>query len=173
MKQYSLYLWKLNVPETIIFVLVMVYLLLFGSCKIYCPEIVPVSEKDSSYTETVWNTVTLRDIIQDSAAIKLWLACRDGKVILVDKDVTQGNSIKIKDTLVGNYLITKCNIDSNEVVKSFLIAHPIIHTIKEKTNNIILPPTNILTSWQWFQIWSGRILGLIVLGFVIFKLIKK
>jgi hypothetical protein len=38
---------------------------------------------------------------------------------------------------------------------------------KEKTIEL---KTNELTSWQWFQVWLGRLLGLLLIIFIIIKI---
>lgn len=168
-KNNILFLTKADLYASIIFVFVMVYLLLFGSCKT-CP---PIAVQSDTVTIAIvkhhYDTTLVTQ--KDSSWFYELLECVNGKVIEVEKsDVNNGKSTILTHTLDNNVLAIKCVCDTHKIRFGYVSQDSI------KTEKIIQTKTvtvNVLTGWQYAQMRIGDILGLLVLGFIAFKLIKK
>jgi hypothetical protein len=105
--------------------------------------------------------------LKDSSTAQLLMACDSiGNIYLKEiiklkagKYVTP--SVIFKDKI----LYVNCNIDSGAIVlhykDKFLKTYQTI-------NKTVVTKENYLTSWQWFQVWWGRIMGLLLLCLAIY-----
>jgi hypothetical protein len=131
----------------------------------------PVVLNDSTST-TVNNTNSIQDIpgTPDSSYITLQLKCDSiGNVYISKITQLQGDILKQSVQLRDNEL--KLNAKSQVRVKKEIIRKDSIITVS--TEKPVPYPvetiTNRLTSWQSFQIWTGRI---VLIGLAIFLIIK-
>lgn len=144
-------------------------ILLFTSCGIFkkCPQSVLLSVVDSSYTETIYNTkIDTFKIPQDSAFYYALLECINGNVVERNIRNENGKHSQVTVAIKDGTLVAKCVVDSFSVYKEYQNSHTT--TVEVKTITKQLPPitTNILTQWQIFQLWLGRILLVVGLGFI-------
>ena len=155
---------------------------------------VPPNSKEVHTTERIVETIrdTVFRIEADTSYYKAWLECRDGKVILSEKNSTKngkvilseknttkkGNRLKPpKVALKDNVLTVNCEAEAQELFARWKEKHT--EQLTKQTEKIYVPVDKPPTNWQMFQIWCGRIfMGLLLLAliawqFPIYKLIPK
>jgi hypothetical protein len=160
-------------PLILIIVLgILIYLICtFTGCK---PTKVIVERRDTireSVIEYIPRDTTFI-LPMDSSSLKALIECR-GNVAYLTGIINYKPGQNIKPPAVSiqqNVLSVECKIDSIKVVKAWNEKHV---TTVERTNTVVVKKENYLTGWQWFQLWTGRILGGIVLLVVIFWILKK
>ena len=144
-------------------------LLWMTSCQSAKPVII---EKTITETETITVRDTIIETQADTAVYQALLACQNGKVVIKEG----GQVIKPSKTISGQIklddkgqLTINC-IKEVEQLKAQLKDKVKTTIIKEEVP--VFVPAEI-TSWQWFQIWSGRIFLMLLLGLLIGFLSKK
>lgn len=142
--------------------LICLTLLLIG-CKATQPTVVEVkSEKVSRVTDT------LVKVVPDSSMLKALLECDSlGRVRMRQISELQLKGIGLDVKVEGNNLTVKAkgkDTEKRRVEKS--------DAYVEKPVPVPYPvETNKITSWQWFQIWCGRIACLMVLVYIGWQLL--
>lgn len=142
--------------------------LLVSSCKTQ-PIVV---EKTIETTHTIVERDTVFTIEPDTVTFQALLECRKGKVVVTSsKNIATGKKLKQNVSIKDNVLTIDC-IKEVQELKAQLREKNTQKTIKEPV--VVEVPAKI-SSWQWFQIWCGRILLLgllIVLIGYLFKTFK-
>lgn len=131
----------------------------------------------SSTTEYVHDTVveTIHDttlvIKKDSSYIEAYLECdSSGRVLINQISQLDGKISRLKFQLKNNVIYVECKVDSLSVYLSWKNRYESKTQVK---TNTITKTTNILTQWQIFQLWLGRILLVIILVYVAVKIIRR
>lgn len=165
MKQYFLHLWKLNLPRTKIIVLVMIYLLIFGSCKT-CP---PIAIQSDTVTVAIVKhhhdtTLVTR---KDSSWFYELLECVNGKVIEVDKPIiNNGKTSSITYSIKNNVLDVKCLCDTQKIRFGYISVDSV------KTEKVIQTKTVTVNELKWWQIALMWIGGFSICFFIVYLIIK-
>lgn len=93
------------------------------------------------------------------ATIKYYESIDNGKLVL---EITQPD-------LKNNTIYLKCKVDSQAVALKWNEKH----ITKNKVEIKYFPSeTNIITGWQWFQIYCGRILWVLIIILSVYLFIK-
>jgi len=117
--------------------------------------------------------------LNDSSGITALLECDSlGRVRIKQiTDYYAGQFVKPKIVIKDNYLQADCTIDSAKVYVSWKEKHV---TSTTSTSQTVIVKENYLTGWQWFQLWTGKILIILILvllvlfiGYRIVKLYTK
>ena len=79
----------------------------------------------------------------------------------------QGRNVKPIIIVKDKYIQVECLVDSSKVYLQWKEKHILKQDtlLKEVT-------TNIVTSWQWFQIWSGRVFFIVLIAVIIYAILK-
>jgi hypothetical protein len=153
----------------------MMLLMFLNSCctqnkcnRLYPPQVRTSNDTTTKYVE--------HKIIErtpaDSSWLKALIECQNGKPVLVN--VSSGNSSNgrapvMSYELKGNDLTIKCKEDSLRKVITTLEKQVQINSSKVEVHET---KVNYITSWQWFQIWAGRIFLIaliILLAYIVLK----
>lgn len=145
------------------------------SCK--SANVIPPIKTET--TKEVTKTVTVHDTVfkieKDSSYYRAWLECKGGKVVISEKakdESKKGKYLKRpKVTIKDNHLEVDCYAEAQSLFAKWKETY-----IKENSNTVTEKPVLIekkLTSWQCFEIWSGRIFLLLITGTVIITVAKK
>ena len=141
-------------------------LVFMTSCKSKQPIIQNEIVKDSI---VITNHDTIFQIEKDSSSIKALLECQNGKVVL--KQITAQNSGRNLNTpkfvIEHNVLQVDCFSEAEKLFAEW--KSTFIKSYKEINKPIV---TNILTWWQKTQIYTGRLLFLILSLFILLKIFK-
>lgn len=150
---------------TVAAILLLIALFILGGCR--------TVEKVIVRNDTIRSTVIrerLRDtiitVMGDSSAVSYLIECQNDKAKLVELISTSMGArtappkVEIKDRI----LTAKCNVDSMAIYMSWK------ERDTTKVTSITVAPEpireNYLTGWQWFQVWTGRILAAVAVLFV-------
>jgi hypothetical protein len=149
------------------------------SCKSanVIPPIKTETIKSITTKEVVHDTVFKTE--KDSSYYRAWLECKDGKVVFKEPTnsnekprAKQGKYLKRpKITIKDNHLEVDCYAEAQSLYAKWKDTY-----IKENSSINTEKPILIekqLTSWQNFEIWSGRIFLLIITGTAIVTVAKK
>jgi hypothetical protein len=137
--------------------------------KFTAPLAIPVHE---SITTGINNSYTLEDKpgIPDSSFIKALLQCDSlGNVYLSAITQLQGKIVNQSLQLENNVLKVGARSETREKKESIRKDSVRIEYKDKPVPYAIETITNRLTSWQSFQIWTGRI---VLIGLVLFLIIK-
>lgn len=151
--------------------MIMIYSGIMISCshKITAPLAIPVHD---STTTAVNNSYTLEDKpgIPDSSFIKAYLQCDSlGIVYLSAITQLQGEIVTQALQLKNNVLKVEARSQTREKKESIRKDSVRIEYKDKPVPYPVETITNRLTSWQSFQIWTGRI---VFIGLVLFLIIK-
>nr|WP_199000527.1 hypothetical protein [Flavobacterium sp. ASV13] len=151
------------------FVISLFILLIVISCR--SPK--PVQNENKIQTITITETLhdTVFKIAKDSSSYNALLDCINGKVVLKNVILAEpGRTLKSpRVRLDNNTLQVDCDLKEQELYAHWKSKQ--VKDVLEKTITIT-KFVNHLTFWQKAQIWSGRLL-LIVLLFLIGRFIYK
>jgi len=137
-----------------------------------CRQIAPLAS-----TDTVQQTI-IREVVRDStiyltdsAGFRAALECDSlGRIRIKQiEDFYAGQFVKPKIIIKDNYVKLDCKIDSGRVYLSWKEKHT---SESLKTSQTVIQRVNYLTGWQWFQLWTGRILLIALLIFAGVKAVK-
>ena len=126
---------------------------------LYACKPIPVISRSDTVTKTIVKEV-LRDTtiyISDSAGFRALLECDSLGAIRV-KQIEQyyaGQFVKPKIIIKDNFVNVTCKIDSAKVAISWNERHT-VHS--EVINTVVVEKINYVTGFQWFQIWTCRVL---------------
>lgn len=111
----------------------------------------------------------------DSSMKLLYLGCYDSLGNLTtdyirlqgEVEQLQGRNVKPIIIVKDKYIQVECLVDSSKVYLQWKEKHILNQDtlLKEVT-------TNIVTSWQWFQIWSGRVFFIVLIAVIIYAILK-
>lgn len=141
-----------------------------------CYRMFPPSKHDSLIVKYVTKD-TIWTMPMDSVAWQLYMACYDengrltsDKIRLTDTiEKIKGKNVRPVVYVNGNNVVTvKCIVDSAQVYKSWVEKH-VTQINKEEPKEIRV---NFLSGWQWFQVWCGRILFVLIFGAIAYIAIK-
>lgn len=161
--------------------------ILFASC--YRPPIKTAQNsdnKDSVRTDVRYQVVEkLRDttiwLPPDSALLEALIECDSAGQAQLRKIVAlqagrklQAPSVQLKD----NRLTAGCRIDSQAVYATLKDRYERYDTSHYESHHnmmatVVEVPVNYVTGWQWFQIWCGRILLIILITWGATKLFSS
>lgn len=151
------------------FVISLFILLIVISCR--SPK--PVQNENKIQTITITETLhdTVFKIAKDSSSYNALLDCINGKIVLKNVILAEpGRTLKSpRVRLDNNTLQVDCDLKEQELYAHWKSKQ--VKDVLEKTITIT-KFVNHLTFWQKAQIWSGRLL-LIVLLFLIGRFIYK
>lgn len=136
---------------------------------------VPVLVEARDTTSVIVRTQILREFIElppDSSLVRAYLACDSlGQVYLKTIDILQGERVKQDVRLRNNEMIIKAKDRAlQEQVKETR------DSVRIEYNEIPVPypvEVNKLTSWQSFQVWTGRIALLWLFLILLYTVLKK
>jgi hypothetical protein len=139
-----------------------------------CSRSVPVASSDTIVRTVIRDRVKDTTIyITDSAALYAYLEC-DSLGNARIKEIEQfyaGRVVQVpKIVIKNNWLKSVCVVDSAAVYVAMKLSDT---TRTEKVSTVITVKENYLTGWQWAQVWAGRLLILIVLIYVGYRLIVR
>jgi len=135
-----------------------------------------ITKDTTSHIETIIRHDTVFWGKPDSAGWTAYFECRKNKAgqmvpTIINQQTTSGNNLHVttsqSGTQTGLNVSVQCKSDSLKTVITLL--EKTIKDFRAKDRTVI-KEVNVLTSWQSFQIWTGRIflaiilIGLIVLG---------
>ncbi len=124
---------------------------------IYC-----IDTKDSVYIEKL---VKIPVYYSDSSGIEMWLRCDSiGEVLIYQKNTLQGKYTTLKDSLKNN----KLTIYGRVYIRDTIIKTDTI--IRTKESAVIEKTTNVIKGWQYFFLYSGGLLWLILLIYSLYRL---
>ncbi len=135
------------------------------------PQII---KSDSFITQTITHdSVILKEVkIQlpaDSTGWKMFFKCRDGST--PTETGTQDRTsklIKMQESYINGTLNIKCKFDTLTIVKNYLEHNKLTTTNNKETKTITKEvQVNVVTSFQWFEIWGFKILILLLVVAVI------
>lgn len=156
-------------------------LLIVSSCitKKRCNDRYPCAVSTMSNTNTSV-IETLRDTVfyskADTGMVIAMLKCDSLGNVYVSRIIALEGALDSPDPTIdisNNILKVVMPIDSTAIYAKLKDRYEISMKSEVKT---IVKEVNILTGWQWFQIWLGRILGILFLFILIymgFKLYLK
>ena len=139
-----------------------------------CQKFIKPSGADTvimdSIVERVRDTIIYTDI--DSSSLTALLECEGEKVRLVEiLHYTTGKLAKIpKIKVINNVAYVKCQVDSLQVYFRWR-EKDVFRSIK--TAQVYVKITNILNWWQTLWVWTGRILGGLVLLYFLLIFAKR
>ena len=147
---------------------------LFLLCMQGCKIVPPVETSDStSYRMTVRDSAFTKP--PDSSEAKYMLECvktNEGLKVRIMQLLSQrpGERIYIPvSTIDSNNVLTTTAYLPGETI--YVPVYRFFSTsIKAKT---FVKVTNVLTGWQWFQLWLGRVFAALLLIYVGFKILKR
>ena len=148
-------------------------LLLIASCLAGCRAPAPLVASSDTVIRTEYYEV-LRDTIiykSDSAGFRAMLECDSlGRVRLkAIENYYAGQMIRPKIEFRDRYIKVDCVIDSVKIYATLKDRY----TVKEqKTDTVTIQEVNKLTSFQWFQIWTGKVLLLVFVVFCGYKIYR-
>ncbi len=145
------------------------------SCK--STSVIPPIKTEISKTITTKEVVhdTVFKTEKDSSYYRAWLECKDGKVVISQKSKVESKKGKYlkrpKITIKDNHLDVDCYAEAQSLYAKWKDTY-----IKENSKQVTEKPILIekpLTSWQCFEIWSGRIFLIFITGTAIVTVAKK
>jgi len=155
-----------------------------GCCK-PCIQTSTSNQKDSVRTEVRFDTIEkLRDTIihipADSSLIEALFECDSLRQVQL-KSITAikpGKNIKPSISMEGNKATFKCEVDSLEVVLTWIEKHlsQYKYVFDSHSNDVttaVENRVNYVTGWQWFQIWVGRIVLILLLLYSGYKFLSS
>lgn len=133
----------------------------------------PVASIDTFYRDSIVTRDSLVRIVNpaDSSSLLALIECREGQAHLVELlNYKPGSHVSASATITHNILKVGCRVDSFAVYTTYR-EKEVFKQIR--TGKVVVKITNVLTGWQWFQIWVGRIAILVLLIFVAWKLAAR
>ena len=136
----------------------------------------PVTVKETfteTFTETIHDTVFQTE--KDTSHYRALLDCQNGRVVIKEvKEAKAGKYLTApKVNLEGNNLNVDCHAEAQKLFAQWKSQRTKREVIKEIPVFIEMP----LTLWQKIQLWSGRVLilllALLAVAFIIKRIIKK
>ena len=108
--------------------------------------------------------------ISDSSGLAALIECDSlGKIHLKEiQDYYKGQFVKPKVEIRNNYVEVACIVDSAQIYLTW----------KSRDRSTVITTVqvvkeNYLTSWQWFQVWLGRILMALVIVSAGWQVLKR
>ncbi|MCC8146447.1 MAG: hypothetical protein LIO93_08440 [Bacteroidales bacterium] len=159
-------------------VLFLFFTCLFTSCGVNrqkCQELYPPQIIKETITDV---REVLRDSIirvpADSSLVKALLECDSvGNVYMKQVlDYEKGEKLNLPEVLLESNIITvTATVDSLDIYIAWKEKYETTNTTETVQPMEIY--TNVLTGWQWFQIWCGRILILFIALVALVKLLTR
>lgn len=158
------------------FILIVAGILLSGcvtrkNCnRKYPPQIVRHDSIIRDTIERVRDTTIY--IPPDRAYLKAWVECDENGKLLMKKieNYEAGERVKPKIIVRDNYVEIECEVDSASIAHHWIETHTkAVDSNKEVTTVEI----NVLTGFQWFQIWGFRILGGLLFLYIAIRVVIK
>lgn len=136
----------------------------------------PVSRDSLVVVETTI-VEKIRDTIiylpADNSSATIHLKADSTGIIIQSIETTSGTNLAPPNIkLKNNTIYVDCKVDSMAIY--FHLKDRL--TVRSKTETVTkthIEHVNYLTSWQWFQVWLGRLLLLFLLLILIFLIIKQ
>jgi hypothetical protein len=156
------------------FFYIIILAVLFSSCctEKRCNRKFPV--KVETRYDTVINYVrhdSLWIMPEDSALLEMFMDCdKDNRAYIKEIKTLKGQNPKIHVQIKEKILRIKATCDSAKIIASWLEKNKTITNGQTVTKEI---KTNIITGWQWFQIYCGRVLWIIAVVVILRLLINK
>lgn len=153
-----------------------IFLVLFtASCsRLIAPVTIPIKDSTSNKL-TIENSEVDRPAKPDSSLINALIKCdSSGRAYLAQLNQLRGERVNqsISQQNLGKDL--KINIKASDNAKEKIIIRNRVDSVyvyQEKPAPLEVPiEVNKLTGWQWFQIWLGRILTIVI---IIINLLKR
>lgn len=161
-----------QIQECSIWLFVALLLALF--CLGSCTRSIPVASSDTIVRTVIRDRVKDTTIyLTDSAALYAWLECDSlGQARIKEvEQYYQGRVVQVPKVIIrNNWLKADCRIDSAAVYVAMKLSDT---TRTEKIETVQVVKENYVTPWQWAQIWAGRLLMLIVVVYVGYRLIVR
>lgn len=148
-----------------------------SSCitKKRCNERYPCSESTISNTNTSV-IETLRDTVfyskPDTGMVIAMLRCDSLGNVYVSRIIALEGALDSQDPTIDisdNILKVMMPVDSFAIYAKLKDRYTVTSKSELKT---IVQEVNLLSGWQWFQIWIGRILSILLLLAIIYIIIK-
>ena len=145
-------------------------ILIITSCKV----VAPIASTDTTKTSRI-EYINRDSIIylSDSSGLRALLECDSlGQVRIKQiQNFYQGQFVKPAVKVEHNILRVDCKVDSAKIYLTWKERNEATTT---NIHTLVVPPqTNILTGWQWFQIWLCRILLIIGVLVGLFYVVKN
>lgn len=142
-------------------------LLLLASCK--APA--PVTQVPIETRTTVTERLVPVPVPADSAVLEALFECDSNYNVLL-KSFNEIKSQRMESNL--GFSDGKLSYEAKKPADSVQTFERTIEIEKEVPVEVPVPyEVNVLTGWQWFQIWCGRIFGGLFLLVAVFKTVKK
>lgn len=140
-----------------------------------CTSIKPaVMQNETITTKTITETVhdTIFKIEKDSASYQALLDCQNGKVLVKEViNAEPGRTLKSpKVRIDNNKLQVDCEARAQELFAQWKSTHETEKIFISKEVPVV---TNILTWWQQTQIKLFKVLVLVLIGWIVFSILKK
>ena len=147
--------------------LIILTISLFASCRCNKPA---VSEKETiTVRETIRDTTVI--VEPDVSMLQALLECDENRNVVIRQLTELQSGVRLKPpqmTMRNNVLTVVAQVDSFGVY----VAWKERETEKVRTVTVT-EKVNELTTWQWFQVWLGRILAAWLIIVLIFNFLKK
>jgi hypothetical protein len=126
-----------------------------------------VTETRTEYKEVIRDSTIY---LSDSSMLYAWLECDSvGQAHIREiAELRAGKMVFPEVIIKNNYLKTVCKVDSFQV----FVRLKDRYTVKEEVKKPPPERVNYVTGFQWFQIWAGRVLIVILIIAGILKLIR-
>ena len=158
-------------------IITIILLLAFSCSRKTVPVITPI--KDSTkQSSTIIERITETKLVPDSASIKALVKCDStGQAYLSVINQLQGERVNqsINQTASGKDLSieVKAKDRAKETQKESTRVDTVIKYLEKPVPYKVPVEVNVLTGWQWFQIWLGRILLLIYVILIVWNQIRN
>ena len=123
--------------------------------------------------ETVTITEILRDTVvtvePDASMMRALLECDENRNVVVREllEWQSGKHIQPPQVIIrDNVMTVVAEVDSFAIFINWKEREKLIENVQTVTVE-----TNLLTGWQWFQIWAGRIAMMIIVIILIFRIL--
>jgi hypothetical protein len=140
---------------------------LFFACK--TPK--PTAQVSVETRTTVTERLVPVPVPADSAVLTALFECDSSYNVLLK------NYAEIKTQRMESEFSFSNNLLNYKTIKpadSIRVVEQTVEVEKEVPVKVPVPyEVNIITGWQWFQIWTGRILGGLFCIWLIFKILRK